>query len=239
MPIETYAPASTTPSILDMNAEMNQTETSDDISVWFVDGRESLAASLDAASLQREWMEAARHLFLEPAAVIHIHAPLRTNLFPVLLDVGCLDLTASQKVVVDDRGRERFATKLWASFEDNPFEDGMDHPAEGIIAEALRSAKDQRVLEWLRTFCTDASQPSFAASVLRCLARYDHAGTASWRVGLVRDGLAIDSVEIRDAAVQAAESWGDADLLDVLGLHSEPEPWLRQYISDVIDDLVG
>ena len=34
--------------------------------------------------------------------------------------------------------------------------------------------------------------------------------------GLVRDGLAMDSVEIRDAAIQAAESWGDSELLDVL-----------------------
>ena len=239
MPIETHEPASTTPSALDIIAEMNQTEMSNDVSLRFADGRESLATSLDAASLQREWMETARRLFFEPAAVIRINTHLGTSLFPMLLDVGCLDLTASQKVVVDDRGRERFATKLWASFEDNPFEDGMDHPAEGIIAETLRSAKGQRVLEWLGTFSTDASQPSFAASVLRCLGRHGSVGTVPWRVGLVRDGLTMDSVEIRDAAVQAAESWGDTDLLDVLGLHSEPEPWLRQYIVDVIDDLAG
>ena len=56
---------------------------------------------------------------------------------------------------------------------------------------------------------------------------------------LVRDGLAMDSVEIRDAAIQAAESWGDSELLDVLRSHSETEPWLQQYILDVIDDLAG
>ncbi len=134
---------------------------------------------------------------------------------------------------------ERLADKLWAALEDRPIEDGMDHPTEEIIAEALQSAKDQQVLDWLRAFCTDASQPSFAASVLRCLGRHDSAGTVSWRVGLVRGGLAADDIEIRDAAVQAAESWGDSDLLDVLRPHSEPEPWLRQYISDVINDLAG
>ena len=239
MPIEVHAPTSTTPNLLDAFGEMNQSEMSNDTSFWFADGKESLAASLDAASLQKQWLDVAGHLLFEPAAVIQMHTPLGRSLFPMLLDVGCLDLTASQKVVVDDRGRERFATKLWASFEDNPFEDGMDHPAEGIIAEALRSAKGQRVLEWLGTFSTDASQPSFAASVLRCLGRHGSVGTVPWRVGLVRDGLTMDSVEIRDAAVQAAESWGDTDLLDVLGLHSEPEPWLRQYIVDVIDDLAG
>ena len=118
-----------------------------------------------------------------------------------------------------------------------PLEDGMQHPAEEIIADELESRKSQRVLEWLRDFCMDASQPSFAASVLRCLARQDNVGTVAWRVGLVREGLAMQSVEIRDAAVQATETWGDSNLLEVLRSHTEKEPWLRQYISDVIDDL--
>ena len=44
-------------------------------------------------------------------------------------------------------------------------EDGMEHQAEGIIADALRTAKDSRILDWFKAFCTDASQPSFTASV--------------------------------------------------------------------------
>ena len=152
MPIETHAPASTTPSLLDIIEQMNQAETPDDFSVWFADGRESLAASLDAALLQREWMEEAGRLFFEPATVIRIHSHLGTNMFPVLLDVSCLDLTTSQEAVVDDRGQQRLASKLRASFEENPFEDGMGHSAEGIIAEALRSVSNQQVLDWLRGF---------------------------------------------------------------------------------------
>ena len=148
-------------------------------------------------------------------------------------------LPEAQETVVDDRDQQRLASQLWTSFELDSVEDGMEHQAEGIIAEALRSAKDQRVLDWFKAFCTDASQPSFTASVLRCLSRISSVGTVSWRVALVRDGLAMDSVEIRDAAIQAAESWGDSELLDVLRSHSETEPWLQQYILDVIDDLAG
>ena len=47
----------------------------------------------------------------------------------------------------------------------------------------------------------------------------------------------MENVEMRDAAVQAIESWGERDLIDVLRTHQEPEPWLREYIQDVIDDL--
>ena len=147
------------------------------------------------------------------------------------------DLTKRQVEAVYDSAQGHLAAKLQASFEDSPLEDGMVHPAEGIIAEALLPANDQRVLSWLKAFCTYASQPSFAASVLRCLGRQDGVGTAAWRVKLVRDALTIDNVEVRDAAVQAAESWGDSDSLDVLRAHSEPEPWLQQYIRDVIEDL--
>ena len=178
---------------------------------------------------------------------LHTSEATSSRLFDFLADVEdasakvwtdlLRDLSGWEETVVDDRGQEQLAVMLRASFEVDSVEDGMQHPAEEIIAEALRSAKDQRVLEWLRAFCTDASQPSFAASVLRCLGRHGSVGTVSWRVSLVRDGLAMHSAEIRDAAVQAAETWGDSDLLAVLGSHSDPEPWLRQYIFDVIDDL--
>lgn len=131
----------------------------------------------------------------------------------------------------------RLKYALHASFEADPLEDGMYHPAEKIIAEALWSLEDQDVLEWLSAICLDTSRPSFAASVLRCLGRQDSPGTNSWRVELVRSGLALSDVEIRDAAAQAAESWMDSNLVNVLESHSEPEEWLRVYIRGIIDDL--
>ena len=47
----------------------------------------------------------------------------------------------------------------------------------------------------------------------------------------------MDDVEMRDAAVQAAESWGGREVVDVLMSHDEPEPWLRECIPEIIDDL--
>ena len=138
---------------------------------------------------------------------------------------------------VEDRERTRFAFRLWSAFETEPLEDGMRHPAEQIIEKALRPRGSQRVLEWLRELSLDAAHPSFSSEVLRCLGRQTHPGTGSWRAGLVRDGLAMDDVEIRDAAVQAAESWGGREVVDVLMSHDEPEPWLRECIPEIIDDL--
>ncbi len=137
----------------------------------------------------------------------------------------------------EDCKQMRLANKLHAAFETESLEDGMYHKAEDIIELALQSGEDARILEWLRDFSLDTAQPVFTASVLRCLGRQEHLGTSSWRSELVRDALALDDVEIRDAAVQAAELWGDHEILPVLKSHSEPESWLRDYIFDVIDDL--
>ena len=142
-----------------------------------------------------------------------------------------------RKTAVSDPGQKVLATELRASFEDSPVEDGMGHPAERIIAKTLAQVGDKRALRWLKDFCVDVSQPVFAASVLRCLARNDSIGTTSWRGDIVRDSLASDSVEMRDAAIQAVETWGDLSLLEPLRAHSDPEPWLQQYVLDVIDDL--
>ena len=53
----------------------------------------------------------------------------------------------------------------------------------------------------------------------------------------MRNALATDDIEIRDAAVHAAEFWGGAKIVDVLMSHNESEPWLRDYIREVVDDL--
>lgn len=92
---------------------------------------------------------------------------------------------------------------------------------------------------WIRSFCLDSSNPAFAAAVLVCVARQPGVGTARWREELVRGGLAVDEVEVRDAAMQAAEYWADPGFLDVLSAHSEPVGWLDEYRRGVMDDLGG
>ena len=144
---------------------------------------------------------------------------------------------ATGSIKLEYSKQARLANKLHAAFETQPLEDGMHHKAEDFIGQVLQAGEDQRILEWLRDFSLDAIQPVFAASVLRCLGRQEHLGTSSWRSELVRDALALDDVEIRDAAIQAAELWDDREILPVLKSHSEPELWLRDYICDVINAL--
>ena len=137
----------------------------------------------------------------------------------------------------EERGRRRLRDRLRASLDAEPLEDGMAHPAESVIAAALDSEDPDTVLRWLRSCCLDTSNPTFAVAVFVCVARQPGVGTAEWREDLVRGGLAVDDVEVRDAAMQAAEYWADPGFLHVLSAHSEPVGWLDEYRRGVMDDL--
>ena len=129
--------------------------------------------------------------------------------------------------------------ELHADFVAEPLEDGIDHEAERTLARALSENTEGSVFDWLLEFCTDADQPEFASSVLRCLSSLEPPGTPTWRADLVRTALSKDDVEIREAAVQVVEHWSEDHLLDVLRGHQDEETWLNRYVQGVIDDLRG
>ena len=239
MLVETRSPqrSTTSISVLETFPMMDQSDTFYDAPRRLAAGKDSLAVSSDAASLQKRVMELAKSLVLDRVLARPTDAPMVTDLFPVLVNVAYSEPPELQQSLVEEQGQTQLAAKLHLAFEADPLEDGMFHPAEQIIEKALRSNESQRVLGWLRSLSLDAAHPSFSAEVLRCLGRQTHLGTASWRTELVRDGLAMDNAEIRDAAVRVAEWWGDRDMRTVLKSHSEPETWLQSYIRDVIEDL--
>ena len=49
--------------------------------------------------------------------------------------------------------------------------------------------------------------------------------------------LANEDIQVRDAAITAAENWEGADLADILAAHNEKEGWLQEYMERVIVNL--
>ena len=198
-----------------LRQEMDQSTRSSNNPPLIIEEQESLATFSHTASLQKLILES----FWE-----RLHAKATS-------------LEATEQTLAEERERGRLANKLHAEFEAEVLQDGEHHPAEDLIQEALRTSQERVVLQWFETWAVDASQPSFAASVLRCLGRQERFGTDSWRTELIRKALSVDDVDIRDAAVQAVESWEDQELIQVLMGHDEPEHWLKDYIQGVICDL--
>ena len=201
------------------------------------DGPESLGASLEAASLQRSWLELARRLYVDRTLGAVNYVAVRASLFPVLVDVAGFTSTVGPASMGEERESRLLRRRLWSAFDAEPLIAGVAHPAESVVSEFLGPAQRKKQLGWLRGVCLDAGRPNFAASVLRCLGRQEvPPGNLRWRLDLVRDGLGTSSAEIREAAVQIAEVWDEAGMCAILEAHVEKEPWLREYIEDVIED---
>lgn len=228
MPIDvrTFAASTAPPFLLPPYVEANSSDTFRKLTT-VLGGMESYAVSPDQARFRGSLSEMGWALVAQPVNASLFDAMLGQSLFPALVDKGYMD---------DERRRgEQLDAKLTRAFEDTPIEDGINHPAERIIDEALASGEGRRVLERLGQFAIDADRPELAASVLRCLGR-QHPATAAWRAGVVRSALRANDVQVRDAAAQAAESWGGPEVRQALRSHHETVPWLRAYIADILDD---
>ena len=134
-------------------------------------------------------------------------------------------------------GKAILLSQLMSDFIGAPVEAGMEHEAEHTLSKALSTHSGEDILDWIAEFCTDVQRPSLSASILLCLANLPKPGSTGWRVNLIRHALETGHIEIKDAAVQAVELWGDHDLAKVLASHQEDVPWLRKYIEAVVDDL--
>jgi hypothetical protein len=125
--------------------------------------------------------------------------------------------------------------ELCLALDAAPVEDGMRHPGEEILQEAIRSYP-QEMGTWLSSLIFHEMTASTGASILRLVGRHQEL-PSSLREELVTRALAGVDVELRDAAVQAVDQWGDTKLLRMLRQHREPAIWIREYLERVIADL--
>ncbi len=130
-----------------------------------------------------------------------------------------------------------FRWKLLSAFQDEPIENGFNHPAERVIQQALRSNQSNAV-SWIQAiYHENQNRASVAAAILRCVGRLSRGMVRPWGDFMIITGLSHSDVEVREAAVRAIEMWVDPSLSQVLQDHDEQVPWLRDYINQVIGDL--
>jgi hypothetical protein len=118
--------------------------------------------------------------------------------------------------------RHSYLTALTAE----PVLDGYDHIGSALLEESA-SMYPELTLRWLLELLS-GTRGSASADTLRLLARTIAFGETA-RSALVRTALASDSSEVRDAAMQAVESWRDVELFRLLRAHTERDEWLRDY----------
>lgn len=141
-----------------------------------------------------------------------------------------------QPLAEQDSAVRTLLLRLDMAFDAEPLEACVWHPAEDLLAAALEPDSSPAVLRAIRDRCLDADRPVFASELLRCLARLPAPGSESWRCGLVRDALSSGTLEVRDAALEAADAWADAAVLRVLRSHRDSDPEFQGHIESVIRD---
>ncbi len=121
---------------------------------------------------------------------------------------------------------------------DQPFEDGMRHPAEDYLKTIL-PLDVAGCHNWLTEILTDSYplRPSLCASILRCIGRLDYDHFGSWGMKTIKNALKNEDFEVRDAAIRALEKWGGDASIEILSKHNDTEGWLREYVEQVIIDL--
>jgi len=133
-----------------------------------------------------------------------------------------------------------FIKQLVRSFELEVVEDGVSHPAEYLMTQMLQTIPGSAA-SWIEDayFDTCYSRPVTASGILRCIGRLPKQYTAEWGEDLASEALWQDDPEIRESAIRAFERWGNTRAIDelTLRLEEESEPWLRDYMSEVIADL--
>ena len=135
-----------------------------------------------------------------------------------------------------------FRARLIAELKDNPIEDGIEHPAEYVIKEALRTNRGLCLAYVSRIIGEHAqSRPSTAASIIRCVGRFKYVHVGDRGMHIVEDALRDKDAEVREAGIRALEAWGGHAALRMLYHHlsygCKEEPWLRDYVRQVIADL--
>jgi hypothetical protein len=134
----------------------------------------------------------------------------------------------------------QFRRILLHSFADEPLEDGVRHPGEVVLRQALTAIPDAAPQWTARLYHeTESTRPALAADLLRCLGRLSPAVAGEMGWSLVREAIGHPAAEVREAAVRALEEWGGGEALALLRarLAVEPLGWLRRYITLVIADL--
>lgn len=155
---------------------------------------------------------------------------IASSLAPTELEVPGDQLAAIE--ASEPTAEVRSLAGIVTALDEDPIEDGVTHRAERALDAHLDQFGSMRIVRAVSASASSAR----AAALLRLLGRSARVDTEQ-RKALVRWGLSSESVDVRDAAVQAVENWEDRSLLELLRGHREPVAWLADYAANVVFDL--
>lgn len=202
------------------------------------------AESADSGSAAEEWKKEEDRIIIKIILVddedepIKAAQPSRAGAAVDFVEIAVEVYTQPRIVISLEEEKKKLADQLLSELEMNPFEEGVHHPAEKTLEEALE--KNVQATSWIYNILKDSlNNPVLAADILKCLGMIDYEKMRSIAKEIVEKILAQPGVRLRDAAVYAAEQWESGELVDILRGYAKGEKvkWLAQYMDEVADDI--
>jgi|GEM_PF-5396911 len=159
--------------------------------------------------------------------------------WPLFLERIIAHKETTSAITAPQRERQSNITidTIITSLENEPLEDGFCHPAEELLAALLERRPKETIGEIKSLLKT--GNPSIAADLLRCIGRLDIKLCRGQWQEIVEIALGHSDIDVRDAAVQAIETWEAIEAEGILGRWAKKEKvsWLRDYMDGVLTDL--
>lgn len=194
---------------------------------------QSLPYNRAAAGAQAAYAEVVEEL-VAPGTAAYVSRPRGLGPVNFVLHDDCASTREGPVGAMDGHLRQ-LRRRIRRHLEEEPLEDGVTHPAEGLVLDMISTSAEGRAA--LALLVGEADHPDVSSAVLRLVGRVGRSADGPWRRGLVALGLAAPSPALREAAVEAVEQWEDPGLLPLLSEHAESVSWLKTYIDAVIEDL--
>ena len=116
-----------------------------------------------------------------------------------------------------------------------PIEDGVTHPSESILRNAL-NRDTEAVRGWIVDKWRSEPNAGLLAALMKCVGRLAWKEVFGWGLKVAKASLSHSDIEVRDAAVQAIDLWGSSEAIALLREHREDVSWLRGYISQILSE---
>ena len=133
---------------------------------------------------------------------------------------------------------EKYMEEIERLIDLEPVANGYFHPIEDVLKH-LFNEDTNIAAEMLGNIIANEKKGLLAAAIIKCISRIESENIKKIGTRLAGSALKQKDTEVRDAAVQALESWGNRDAVIILKQHDEKVPWLKEYIDGVIEDIIS
>lgn len=133
--------------------------------------------------------------------------------------------------------RERHERDFVALLRESDFEYGFESAADRYVQERF-AENTSATLEWIgHLFVERFADSAITLGIVRVMAHMEYAEAKPHGVTIAISATRHPDAEVRECGVRAFENWGTRDSLELLRTLAFDEPWLQEYVEQVVEDL--